>query len=151
MNQPIPMSFPLLMPFTGPQQQSTSHLNQVPARVQMALSFLQDLNIKTMERIAANDVGFETVEGQKLVDEEVWAKNAACNLLRKYFDGSLRPNEWERLLLRSGPKYPPNEKGVLINCIQCHGHYSPPRPDCVFCRGTGSLLVFPTASKSGGD
>jgi len=46
-----------------------------------------------------NDVGFDTIEGQKLELCEQQVQAAACNLLSEYFKGKMKPDLIEREFL----------------------------------------------------
>lgn len=125
-------------------QQADRHNNQPPARIRAAMEFLQNLSQKTMSEVAANDVGFETIDGQKLTTAEANAQASACHLLSDYFLGTLELDRWEKTEIESKNRTLHNcGPGTLLTCIVCGGS---PKPDCVFCRGMGHFLVFPTSA-----
>jgi hypothetical protein len=128
---PIPM-------FTQPPAQQAS-LNEPPARVLVALHFLKHATQKTMTQLAVNDVGFQEVEGQKLTEDEEWTHKAACKVLTDYFQGRFKLDRWEKGMqeeVRGGP-------GTVLNCLACSP--GPPKPNCQMCRGTGTLIAYPSA------
>ena len=132
-------------PFQQPQQ--IAEAGQPPARVRIALEFLTNLSSKTMLRAAANDLSIEVIPGQDLTSNEKDAQLAACDMLADYFGGRLKQDIWEKAefdmtLRRIGSSEMP---GVIIRCVLCAP--GPGRVDCGLCRGTGSLLIFPSLSQ----
>ena len=142
---PVPFMFPLMV---NPNQERERglHVNEVPARVQVALAYLKQLTIKTMTQLVANDVGFETVDGQQLTKGEGQAQDSATNLLRDYFAGAYVPDSCEE---RNGEVERRvaavlGQRGLSTPCHQCRMDRSV-MPQCPVCRGTGRVLVFPDA------
>lgn len=140
-NQPgIPGFMPF--PFIVPQQPVPT--NQAPARVLAAMSFLQDLTLKTMVRAAVDNHGsLQEVPGQKLSKEEQDAQAAACQLLADYFRTSYDLDQWENKQVGDAcenPAVPSDRRGLLVNCFACPANN--PRDGCMFCKGTGAVLVF---------
>lgn len=125
------MPYPI-MAFPPPPQREDSI---PPARVRVAVEFLNNLSFKTMPRVAMNDVNIETIDGQKLSLREQEAQSAACNLLISYFKGELPQDVFEKQEVLG--------KGTIINCLACNPS-RPPSPSCRICQGTGSLIVFPS-------
>ncbi len=118
--------------------------DEVPARVRLAMEYLSHCTMKTMVRGMANDVGFDTIEGQKLTEEESSAHGVACLLLQKYFRGCLKPSASEHLVLDAMEDKQDDAtsgSGMLMRCFSCAPN--PPRPECPFCRGQGEVIVYP--------
>lgn len=142
MNSQSFFPFPIFAQQPGPQPLA----DDVPARVRLALEFLQHLTLKTMTKGMVNEVGFDTVPGQELTLEEASAQATACNLLRSYLRGRLRPSRAESLellLMKEQAEGP----GVLLNCFACSPN--PPQPSCPFCKGSGEVLVHPKNQPGG--
>lgn len=142
-NQFVPISMPFpMMPWSGPASHCSDHHNEVPARVKVAMSFLNDLSTKTMSRAAVNDMSIEIIPGQNLSEKEQGAMNAACHLLVDYFEGNLDYDVRERAEIEERQRTTDDmTNGVLISCVSCRS--GPVRKDCILCRGTGQLLVIP--------
>mgnify|MGYP001574195025 CR=1 FL=1 len=146
-NQGSPM--PFMFPIMVNANQERGHglqTNEVPARVQVALTYLKHLTIKTMTQVVANDVGFETVDGQELTKGESAAQDSAANLLRDYFAGAYLPDSCEE---RNGEVERRvaavlGQRGLSTPCYHCRGERSV-MVQCPVCRGTGRVLVFPDA------
>ncbi len=141
MNNPF-FPFPIFQPLQSQQQHAPSE--EVPARVHLAMEFLAHCTAKTMVKGMVNDVGFDTVPGQSLTDEEASAQATACNLLQSYFRGRLKPSHAENLALdalegKVGNR--PDGSGMLMKCFACAPN--PPQPGCPFCQGQGEVIVYP--------
>ena len=146
-NSQQPAFFPMAFPIQGPSVRE----DQPPARVRLAVDFLALLIHKQMPRAAVNDMAIEWAEGQKLTGPEVESHIAACDLLTDYFRGRLRSDPWEKQLMNRERLRTELEKEqataghgktcLAMRCLNCPtGH---PRPDCVMCRGSGNVLVYP--------
>ncbi len=133
---------------SNPPQRGFVPENEPPARVMVAIKYLWDLSLKTMTRVAVNDISIEEIAGQTLIPEEKSTQIAACELLMGYFDGSLRPDQWEAERSHAATKAVDSTKlnGCLIRCVACGG--GPSQGNCMMCRGMGSLMCYPT---SGGE
>lgn len=146
MNQPQNMS--MLFPMPLPMVQQQADLQEPTARVKVAITYLRDCMVKRMDRAAVNDISIEIIPGQELVEMEKRAQAAAAELLVSYFKGALIPDRWEQEGLantrhaRKPPKVNDMANGTIINCFACAG--GPVRSNCKFCRGTGTVLVFPS-------
>lgn len=127
-----------ILPIGGPSFQSPAE--QPPARVRVAVEFLQNLNFKTMDRIAVTDIEACCFDGDELSPTEECARDAACDLLTDYFMGKLKPSLWEQKAISDKD---PRSGGMVIRCMACG---TVVQQDCIFCKGTGSLLVFSTVS-----
>ena len=122
--------------------------DDVPARVRLAMEYLAHCTTKTMVRGMVNDVGFDTIEGQKLTEEELSAQGTACLLIQRYFRGKLKPSHVEHLVLdamedRQGESRP-EVAGMLMKCFACAPN--PPQPCCPFCHGQGEVIVYPKST-----
>lgn len=135
---PIPMMSPLVFNHHVPSQTST----EPPARVKVALEFLAHLTLKTMPRVAINDLQIQEIDGQRLTAHEQTAQMTACEVLCDYFRGKLPVSRWEKPIV-SEENSPPRGSNI-INCPACMP--GPARPSCYLCRGVGSVAVYPTAS-----
>lgn len=118
-----------------------------PMRIRVAMDFLRLVTHKTSDGAVPHGVGAEHIEGQKLVPAETAAQTAACELLRNYFRGELKPDVWEEKA-KEEKKENPAGVGRLISCVLCSGKQRPD-PDCVFCKGMGTLLIYPTSASGG--
>lgn len=89
-----------------------------PPGVRAAMYYLKQLDEKTQKRIALNDTQLEVVDGEPLTNPEVSARDAACRLLTKYFDGctDLIDQEVEKKLAPE-PQAPPNPLEALDRLV----------------------------------
>lgn len=137
------MMMPMMSPFPQepPQQQQAPDI-VVPARVRIAMEFLQSLTIKTMTRAAVSENQIDQIDGQKLTEEESNTQATACNLLGKYFAGRLEADSWEKIRVDALKKQNDgkNPRGMVLNCVMC-GTSRRPRKDCPLCEGSGVILV----------
>jgi hypothetical protein len=121
----------------------------VPARVDKAMEFLQLMTAKVMPRAAATDHSIEQLPVPKLTTEEESCHATACNLLSTYFDGKLKPDEWEKTRLEADKKMldTGGKKATLLTCFACmssNGPHAAPNPKCQLCEGTGKIMVSPS-------
>lgn len=137
MNPPQPMFWPWQQPQTN---QRPILPNEAPARVFVAIRYLNDLTAKTMTRVAVNDVGFQELDGQKLTPCEVEAGRAACEALTAYLKGRMTPDAWEDVIL--GEAEPREPEGQVMRCMACEGASNAPN-QCSMCRGEGRVIVYP--------
>ena len=137
MNMPLPM---IMMGHPGMRQDR----NEVPARVRMALAFLDHMVIKRITRVAVNDISIEEIQPPRLTVEEETAQGAACDLLTQYFNGKLKHDKWEQtdLELRSKPEMETDV--TMMNCFGCGGSGS---PQCRICKGAGKVVVKPVVKE----
>lgn len=136
MTQPQPM-VPFMFPWQMPQQSVPPPFNEVPARVRVAICFLQDLSYKTMTQGVVHPMGCETIDGQKLTPQESRAQGAALSMLHDYFNGQLEPSGWEMYMIKR-----PN--ALTIRCEECQGtgfHKENNQAPCPTCNGRGILIV----------
>jgi hypothetical protein len=118
------------------QSQDTSYSRkEPPTRIQVALVFLQQLTSKTQPRVATNDISIERIEGQKLTTAEINAQATACNMLNDYFLGKLEPDVFDKT-----EEHLPESPESYIRCFACGSHA---QAGCVFCCGSGTVLVRP--------
>ena len=115
---------------------------EAPARVRMAMDFLVACTMKTMVRGMVNNVGFDTISGQHLTEEESVAQATACNLLASYFRGKLSPSVFEQKA--SVEEKSSTVPGMLMRCFSCEP--GPGQPGCAFCHGCGDIIVYPRAT-----
>ena len=129
-----PMMFPMMFPMMS---QGQEHRDHPPARVRLALEFLQHLSFKTMSRCAVNDISIEEIPGQKLTEHERSAEVYACRALGSYFQGNLTPDVYER----ERSVQVPGQPGIYIRCPVCPPSGS--NPGCNFCKGNGHVVIYP--------
>ena len=126
--------------------------NFVPPRVTKAMEFLHQLAVLRQRRApAVSEHEIEVVEQQRLSDEEMATRDAACVLLAKYFDGKLELDRWESLRhdhIKKRLEHDPEQEDAkqLLRCFSCNPNV-PPRPNCPLCRGTGQILVQPVVQQ----
>ena len=129
------------------QMQIPDHYNQVPARISVAMGYLVQVTHKTADHVFPTSMGtLQEIPGQKLTEEEVWAQRAACDLLVKYFAGTMELSNLERLdQAKSDVLGSADKPGMIIRCFACT---QKDRIDdnCIFCHGEGNLLIFPVES-----
>lgn len=131
----------MMMPWGGQdQQQQVSYDLIVPPRVRQAMEFLALLSSKTQQRAAACENAIELIDGQKLCGEEENARDSACLMLAKYFDGNLRPDIWERLRYDALKKRAEGREGTILKCLMCANRHIA-NPNCEMCKGTGRIFV----------
>jgi hypothetical protein len=131
---PSQSMMPFMMPFPMPSPLGEG--NQAPARMRLAVEVLRDLTVKTMDRVAVNDMSMQSIEGQKLTEEERILQISACKLLSDYFSGKTVLNKWEEVAVRSKDT---RTAGLLMRCFSCNGKAG---HACSFCNGTGAIKVF---------
>lgn len=135
----------------GPESQQ-AHVSDiaVPARVNKALEFLHHLASKRRKMPAATEHQMEVVDQDKLCAEEEATRDAALQLLTKYFDGGLNNDQWEQLRFKALEKRADMglREGRIIGCVGCH----PMRPDpnCILCGGSGKIFVQAAGGPVGG-
>jgi hypothetical protein len=150
----MPFPFVFMHPEQHSRRPTTAH-TEVPARVRVAMDFLQHLTAKTEQRIAVNDIQMESFEGQKLTAREETTRNDALTFLSDYLLGTGTMDKWEVASIRSTlgmhPAecygYPPNQRGRRWTCGLCDSKQ--PNPQCPLCHGLGSFLAFPDVHKQG--
>jgi hypothetical protein len=154
MNHPQNPSSGFPFSFIGPwwpQQQEyrtedRSRINlEAPARVRVAMQFLEALSSKTMDRAAVNDISIELVHGQKLTDHEKDAQIAACLLLQQYFAGDMKANTQENIALLESRA--PELRNSLHKCPKCVLQTGKRDANCNLCMGTGSIMVVPIVGR----
>ena len=127
---------PLMMMYPFMQQRgSDGNTNQVPARVRVALEFLNELSAKTARRPVANDMSIEIIDGMELNATEEIAQTAALRMLTSYFSGQLQPSTWEQYHLQQ-------DKGhmLLLPCPGCNGE-AEKVGGCTQCGGRGKVAL----------
>lgn len=94
-------------------QHPPDHANEAPARVGVALRFLETLHDCQVGYWVPGDPPGE-VEGRELLPVEEEARAAALNMLQDYFNGHLEPTGWE--ITVAGLDRP---EGVAGKCQHC--------------------------------
>jgi hypothetical protein len=134
MNEQQPSFVPVpIMPW---MQQGHSSEETPPARIRVAMEFLNSLTMKTMRRPYGNNMTIDVIPGQKLTKAELNTQATAANLLNDYFTGKMQPAQWEEQQEQGC--------GTVLRCFAC---YPGPKPECALCHGAGLLLVYPTTSQ----
>jgi hypothetical protein len=130
---------PGMQPFMQQHQQHGIPDIVVPARVNKALEFFSMVTHKTATRAVANDLAIEQIPGQKLTDEEANAMATACNLLSRYFSGTLPPDIWEEIRIRAVHRRPDGDSKIM-NCPVCvqNGQID---SMCSTCGGSGKIMI----------
>lgn len=143
MNQPHGMMpFPMMLGFP-PQMpnQEQNFFDRIPARVLVAIKYID--NIHRYEQLqvvgAACDVSvdFKDIPGVKPDVTQLAARDAACNLLKDYFNGEYKPQDWE--------KPEPEKMQSLLRCPACSGQGHVNKKQCDLCEGLGGLRAVPAA------
>lgn len=134
-------------PMMAIQQVSPPDHNEPPARIRVAMELLAMFTVKTTDKvIPSGEFNCHTLDGQKLTEQEEIARSRACIMLQDYFLGRMEPNTWEQKLLDPPKGLTPvgNQPGRVIVCFHCASSSGTPKRSCVFCKGTGMLLIYPT-------
>ena len=143
-NQPTIIQVP--MPdWGGGMIHDRSMLNEVPARVKVAMDYLAMMTFKVMPRCAVNDVGFNELDALKLTTAEENAQSAAANMLLDYFQGDLKANTMEKLMVEQekavAKKKGENAKETkILICPRC-GERPQLRSNCPICEGSGQVAI----------
>jgi hypothetical protein len=131
--------------FAMPEQQSVANNQETPpARVMVALRFLNDVTAKKMPKVVPmGEWKCEIVDGLKLTPTETNAEMHAHELLVDYFKGDLKADWREQLDVDAykeiqGRKI---EERPSISCPVCIP--TNPSPNCMYCDGTGRCLILP--------
>lgn len=162
MKQPPFGMMPMFMPM--PMQGSADHNERaydlvVPARIGKAMEFLAHLHHKQMIRAAVFEMGVEQIPGVDLCAEEEATRDAALKCLSDYFDGKLKPDQWEGLKYdvqkkaaekHLGATAQPSAQvmqGAVLSCPKCE---APGNQSCKYCHGLGQVMVSPIPSAGAG-
>ena len=99
---------------------------------------------------AASEHAIEVVEQDGLCGEEEAARDAALQLLAKYFDGKLVHDPWEELRYKALEKRADMglREGRIIGCVGCHPMH--PDPNCILCGGSGKIFVQAAGGSTAG-
>jgi hypothetical protein len=128
------------------QQQDNSVQEMPPARVLVALRFLDAITAKKQPRAySTGEYHTEIVPGLELTPTEVNAEHHAHNLLIDYFDGKLKPDWREQLDVELMKSETIVERPVQ-SCPSCNPNN--PRPDCIYCDGTGRICIYPATKRN---
>lgn len=142
------MQFPV---FHQPTHQPAIRQQEIPQRVQVAMEFLGMMMVKGRKEAAVSPLSIEIIDGQTLTDEEANAQATACNLLSKYFAGTVEMTAAEaadyQAYIRRESSRPGG--GVIIHCVACTGNEDT-RANCRLCNGSGKIIVNPVNAISGG-
>jgi len=142
----MPPFFPMMMypeHSYAPRQQTPDII--VPARVNKAMDFLQFLAQKRRKGAAVGEHQIEVLEPDVLTDEETATQDSALQMLARYFDGKLQPDEWENVRFQALKKRAKEGTldaplgGQIMPCPNCAGR----NPKCALCFGRGELLIQP--------
>lgn len=152
MNSPVPM-MPMVFDWPGWREREPAQHQQVPVRIQVALTVLSQLTQKSAKiplpekTMSDSEISFQAIDGQKLTPTEVGVQNAALELLTGYFNGTLQPGTWDRKKARRKKALGPLDTyNVRVNCPNCDGtgriqvrknHVDP----CPMCNGTGGMCL----------
>ncbi len=149
MNQNNQFPMPLMLLSQQPQTMQQVQQEEEPVRVRIAMELLNQFTFKTMDRIAINEVAVQTVDGQKLTTGESNLQATACNFLNDYLLGRVKKDRYERSKEEKQECNLPDtdEPGTLIRCFNCI--INNPSADCIFCRGSGSVIVYPNMGYGG--
>lgn len=114
----------------------------VPARIHVAMGFLDMCNHKMQDRAAVSESQIQVVEGKQLSEEEINTQATACHLLSKYLAGELKNlDDWEKVKLNSlknkgkKKKQTPHRHSLVVRCLACGGN------GCHVCEGGGGMLI----------
>ena len=137
-NGPIPIQI----------NQQQSQRPNIPPRVMVAMEFLQRCSAKTsllpMPTYSSDKVEYTPIDGQKLTDEEATAQATACDLLSRYFQGSLPECGWDKT---DSEEQKDGLNQLRIRCPNCGG--SPTyTPACQVCGGAGEVMVCHVGTKT---
>jgi hypothetical protein len=137
---PNGLPFIMLPPwFQQPQQQQyPPGYDHVPARVRLAIQFLNDLTHKGTTVSMTNMGSDHTIEGQELLPVEHQAQAEACKMLSAYFRGELQPSSWEVALMRQSCQGVPVP---MVACPICLGSKFVKGQPCRKCNGKGIMVV----------
>lgn len=151
-NGPQGFQFPLFPGMMFHQQPPQAiQPERPPVRIRVAMEYLSMLDHKTMPRAAASDAVCIELEKTPLVIEEEKARVVALKLLETYFEGKYELSKLEKETEKKQKEKSPltdriTGAGMVLRCVGC-GNRPAPTPTCVFCKGTGEILVFPTYSE----
>jgi hypothetical protein len=118
-----------------------------PTRVLVAMEFLAFLSAKQQTRAASNAYQIELIKGLPLTTAESNAQASACNLLNDYFHGKVKSSPSDKLQkevvldILDGNIASNQSSGKVIKCFAC-GFDQPPKANCIFCDGSGGLVVY---------
>ena len=125
---PVPMPPWAMLPFQRPPDY---HGNEVPARVQLAIKFLEHL---TNKEKTVSGLNF-CVDGVELLPVEHQTQAAALKMLQAYFAGTLTPSGWEQWTGQS-------ISGQSVHkCPVCDGAGKLGKMPCHSCHGNGFVGV----------
>lgn len=138
---------PFMIPIQSCEEMQKSELVP-PARVQVAMGFLNYLQNKMMTRVAINDISIEEVSGQVPTVDEKNTHSTACQVLQKYFKGNLKITEWETLNdfgddRDAGECRPDPEIYSCPSCLLGKPEGTVPQKTCKICEGQGKVVIFP--------
>jgi len=143
MNDPPPNFTPVPVFMQQPPQPMMRAEAVVPARVRVAMEYLNLMSQKTMTHAAGNDLIIEQIPGQELTDEEASAQATACNMLENYFAGKMPPDYWERLDAQDRA-HDRGEEGTIMPCPNCgEGVAVGSAKECRLCCGNRFIFVTP--------
>lgn len=129
---------PFMLPLMMPQPPAPD--NQVPARVRVAMLYLEHACQKTEMVFVPNinGMGADSFDGQKLTCEEEQVFATACATLVQYMQGSLPIDAREKKSEKD------RGRGTLLRCPACAGNGNIQNRACDLCEGSGNLMVYKT-------
>lgn len=139
---PVPGIAPL------PNQRYISANTVVPQRINVAMEYCNFIAARMTPRIAVTELNVEVVEPKELTDDEANAYATANRVISQYLGGQLPMDAWEKVkvveLIEQN-----SSSGHVMSCFACGSNRSPiVRSKCVFCKGTGSIIVSPVVAES---
>ena len=143
----FPPQITQIFPNSAPERED------VPARIKIAMDYLNMLSFKTMVKPNTNSVSIGEISGTELSEDEVDTRRDALILLSEYFNGIMKPTKWDNVEESQFPSYP-------TSCVGKHGPSIPPVPEskvvdcpmcitkgrstlCPMCKGTTRILITP--------
>lgn len=143
-NMPF-MPFPMMFGMQPDQQPRNVDklLDHIPKRVQVAMDVLDYATRKTADRIAVNDVGMESFDGQELDVEEQKMFRTAAGVITDFLTGQLPMTREEQEDRKAYLENQKHGERTLMRCPQCGGGKRVMNRKCDLCKGTGGITVEP--------
>lgn len=141
----FPPQITQIFPNSAPERED------VPARVKIAMDYLNMLSFKTMVKPNTNSVSIGEIPGTELSEDELDTRRDALILLSEYFNGIMKSTKWDGMDMPnmtptlphpSLDKFnPPVPESKIIDCPMCitRGRTN----QCPMCKGTARILITP--------